>query len=83
MATCLLNLYNGIENIFKRILNYLQISLPTTKTVHRDLLELAVKQNIISQELPEILDEYWAFRHFFIHGYGIFIARSAIKTTNE
>jgi uncharacterized protein YutE (UPF0331/DUF86 family) len=80
IATCLLNFYNGIENLFKRTLNYIKIPLPTSETFHRDLLDLTVKHNLISQELSVQLDEYRAFRHFFVHGYGILLKEAPLQT---
>jgi uncharacterized protein YutE (UPF0331/DUF86 family) len=71
VATCLHNSYSGMENLLKRILKSFQIHLPDSATSHKDLLSLAVEHNLISQKLSEALDEYRAFRHFFVHGYGI------------
>ena len=73
LATFLQNAYNGIENILKRVLNYKKISIPTSESWHKDLLELSVDHQIISSDLSRKLDEYLAFRHFFIHGYGIML----------
>jgi uncharacterized protein YutE (UPF0331/DUF86 family) len=71
MATCLHNCYSGMENLLKRVLKHLQVPLTDSATSHKDLLDLAVEQSVISQELSEALDSYRAFRHFFVHGYGI------------
>ncbi len=70
IATFLQNAYNGIENILKRVLKYQGISVPLSESWHKDLLGLSVDRQIISSELSRRLDEYRAFRHFFIHGYG-------------
>jgi len=83
MATCLLNFYNGVENLFKRALGFLQVPLPTSPTSHRDLLELVVEHRIISQQLSETLDEYRAFRHYFVHGYGILLQEAPLKSLCE
>jgi len=64
IATCLHNTYNGIENLLKRVLKFLQTPLPDSKSSHKDLLALAVEKNIIDEELCYALDEYRAFRHF-------------------
>ena len=71
IATFLHDIYNGIENILKRILHFQQISIPKGKSSHKDLISLSLQNQIISPELSEKIDEYRAFRHFFIHGYGI------------
>ena len=71
IATFLQNAYNGIENILKRILKYEGISVPLSESWHKDLLDLSIDRQIISSGLSRKLDEYRAFRHFFVHGYGI------------
>jgi uncharacterized protein YutE (UPF0331/DUF86 family) len=43
------------------------------------LLELAVENGIIDQNLMEALDEYRAFRHFFVHGYGILLQEAPLQ----
>jgi len=79
IATCLHNCYSGMENLLKRVLKYIQIPLPDSATSHKDLLELAVEQRIIQPALVEELDEYRAFRHFFVHGYGIALQEVPLK----
>jgi len=70
IATFLHNIYNGIENILKRILKASGSDIPKSETWHKDLLELSVAKGIISTDLSEELYEYLAFRHFFIYSYG-------------
>jgi len=76
IATCLHNVYNGIENLLKRVLKFIEIPLPDSKSSHQDLIQHAVEQKLISEELAESLDEYRAFRHFFVHGYGILLSEA-------
>ena len=71
IATFLQNAYNGMENLIKRTLKFKGISIPSSESWHKNLLDLSVNSKIISLELSNRLDEYRAFRHFFIHGYGI------------
>ena len=73
IATFLQNIYNGMENILKRILKFKGISINRSETYHKDLLNLSVEHHIISIELSLRLDEFRAFRHFYIHGYGIML----------
>ena len=68
ISTFLQNTYNGIENILKRLLKFKGISVPVSGSWHKDLLDLAVDNQIISLGLSKRLDEYRAFRHFSIHG---------------
>jgi hypothetical protein len=42
------NAYNGIENILKRILKYEGISVHLSESWHKDLLDLSVDRQIIS-----------------------------------
>jgi len=79
IATCLHNAYSGMENLLKRVLKYIKVPLPDSATFHKDLLDLAVEQKMISQELSEALDEYRAFRHFFVHGYGILLQEAPLQ----
>lgn len=83
IATFLQNTYNGIENILKRILKFKNISIPRTETYHKDLLDLSVENNIISLELSKELEEYLAFRHFFVHGYGIMLDKEKLLPIAE
>jgi len=73
MATFLQNTYNGMENLLKRILKPRRVSLPLSSSSHKDVLQLSVDNRIVSPELAEQLDEYRAFRHFSVHGYGIML----------
>ncbi len=78
IATFLQNIYNGIENLFKRILKYKGILIPISESSHKNLLDLAVDNQIITLELSKKLDEYRAFRHFFVHGYGIMLDKERL-----
>lgn len=69
VATLLQNFYNGAENIIKRILIENGIMLPQGSSWHKELLNLAVDEGIISHQLKEQLGEFLAFRHFFAHAY--------------
>jgi len=67
------NIYSGIENILKQILNTKDIKVPKTDTWHKDLLSLSVGRGIISERLSDRLYEYLTFRHFFVHAYGFML----------
>lgn len=71
VAALLHNFYNGVENILKQIFISEKISVPEGQSWHKDLLEKAVKQGIISEECKSHLGQYLAFRHFFSHSYAL------------
>lgn len=78
VAAFIQNIYNGIENILKRVLKHKKISFDPSGSWHKDLLDIAVEHQIISSELSTRLDEYRAFRHFFVHGYGIMLEEAQL-----
>lgn len=61
--------YNGIENILKQILLSVKEDLPEDDSWHSLILNLAVEEDIISDECQNDLAPYLAFRNFFRHGY--------------
>lgn len=65
----LFNFYNGVENIFKRILTYMGIEIKRDASWHKELLKTALNKNIINEELYRLLLDYLGFRHYFVHGY--------------
>jgi len=73
IATFLHNFYSGIENILKQILSEKNINIVKTEFWHKTLLEISVKNQIISPEFKNSLSDYLAFRHFFVHSYGFML----------
>lgn len=65
----LFTFYNGIENILKQILMEVKTDLPEDDSWHNNILNLAVEENIISDECRNNLAQYLAFRNFFRNGY--------------
>jgi uncharacterized protein YutE (UPF0331/DUF86 family) len=69
VATLLQNFYNGIENILKQVFQKKSIALPEGPSWHQNLIQLAKKNQIISEPLADKIKEYLAFRHYMTHGY--------------
>ena len=69
-ASLLSSFYHGAENILKQALLATGTPLPAGAAWHRDLLQLACKQGVISEETLDRLAPFMAFRHFFTHSYG-------------
>ncbi len=75
MGTYLMNFYNGIENILKRISKEYYSIMPAGNSWHKALLNLSYnapegKIAIFDQGIVERLIIYRNFRHRFISGYG-------------
>ena len=71
VAALIHNFYNGLENIIKQILISKNILIPNGKSWHKELIDIAVKENIISEDCKMNIGQYLAFRHFFSHSYAL------------
>lgn len=78
-ATFLHNIYNGLENILKRVLIFEKIEIKNTPAWHKDILKTSFEKEIIDNNLYNILSEYLAFRHFFVHAYSFNLDWKALK----
>lgn len=83
IGACLHHCYTGMENIVKRIVKFRQVPLPTSASSHKDLLDVAIQQGVISAELSERLDAYRGFRHFFVHAYGVRLREEELSPLAE
>ncbi|MFA5859500.1 MAG: hypothetical protein WC955_10620 [Elusimicrobiota bacterium] len=75
IGTYLMNFYNGIENILKRISKEYYKTMPKGESWHKELLELSAspsegKVAVLNAEIVKGLNPYRGFRHFFVSGYG-------------
>jgi uncharacterized protein YutE (UPF0331/DUF86 family) len=78
-ATLLQNLYTGVENILRIILDYRGIRPAKTDSWHKEILSQSVKRQIISAVLRDELLAYLHFRHRHTHGYGYMLEREKMK----
>jgi len=75
MGTYLMNFYNGIENILKRVSKEYYQTMPKGESWHKELLVLSVnppegKVALFNPQILEPLHSYRNFRHRFVSGYG-------------
>ena len=78
VAALIHNFYNGIENILKLVTTSYGRKLPDSSSWHRDLIDLANSNNVISESTAKELQQYLAFRHFFSHGYSFDLDKNRI-----
>ena len=78
VAALIHNFYNGIENILKQIVISCGDKPPNGPSWHRDLVNMATSNNIISESTANELRQYLAFRHFFSHGYSFDLDKGRI-----
>ena len=71
VAALLHNFFNGIGDVLKQAIRAIGLAVPSGSSSHRDLLCIAVEQNVISENLSVDLSLFLAFRHFFAHGYAL------------
>jgi uncharacterized protein YutE (UPF0331/DUF86 family) len=79
MGAFLQNIYTGMENILKQLLQHEKVPVPGTPTWHRDLLNLATERGFITRGIAEQMGKYLSFRHFFAHAYGFLIEEVKLK----
>ena len=75
MGAYLMNFYNGIENILKRVSKEYYQTMPKGESWHKELLVLSAnppqgKLALFNEQVLERLHSYRNFRHRFVSGYG-------------
>ena len=83
VAALLHNFYNGIENVFKQLIISKGLDIPRGPSWHIELIELCVKNKIISRVTSDALKEYLSFRHFFSHAYSFDVDEERIAPLLE
>lgn len=79
IAGYLMNFYNGVENIMKRIAKDYYRKFPKGELWHKQLIKQSLnppngKEALFSKDVIDGLYDYLGFRHFFIHGYGFMLS---------
>ncbi len=83
IAAFLHNFYNGVENILKQHLGLRNIRIPKSENWHKDLLNQAAANGIVTSNLCDELYEYLSFRHFFVHAYGFMLEEAHLEVLAE
>jgi hypothetical protein len=83
VAALVSSFYNGLENILKQIMRARDVSLPTGESWHRELVETACRERILSEEMRDGIKEFLAFRHFFAHAYAFDIDPARLEPLVE
>jgi hypothetical protein len=79
LASYVHGFYNGLENIFKLIAEYIDNFEPESGRWHKDLLDQmaleisGVRPAVLTDELVDDLKDYLEFRHFFRHSYSFYV----------
>ena len=69
IATLLQNLYNGVENVLRFVLQNRGVKVQHSGSWHKDLLAAARNNGLITDETAAGLLRLLLFRHVHIHGY--------------
>jgi hypothetical protein len=69
MASFIMNIYTGIENILKQMLIYDRLDVGDAPDWHEKVLKKAGEIGILPPDLFQILTRYLSFRNYFIYNY--------------
>lgn len=69
MASFVVNIYTGIENILKQMLLYDGLDVGDAPGWHEKVLKKAGEIGILPPELFQVLSRYLSFRNYFIYHY--------------
>jgi hypothetical protein len=71
-AQLLSQFYTGLESMFEKGLKLLGVEVPNDSgRFHQEILTLALRHDLVSENESEYLFDLLAFRHFARRGYGI------------
>jgi hypothetical protein len=69
MASFLMNIYTGMENILKQMLIYDRLDVGDTPDWHEKVLKKSGEVGILPPDLFQILTRYLSFRNYFLYNY--------------
>lgn len=69
IATFIINIYSGVENILKQMLIYDRLDIKDSPGWHEIVLKKANEIGILPSDLFQIFSRYLAFRNYFIYSY--------------
>lgn len=70
-ASCVSDVYMGFENVIKRIVQSRGLESPSGPSWHKELLDSAVENGIISSRTWDSASKLLVFRHLSTHAYGM------------
>jgi uncharacterized protein YutE (UPF0331/DUF86 family) len=83
IGTLLQNIYTGLENVLRFVLQLREMKIAHSGSWHKDLIAVSRKTGIVSDEVAEGLMELLLFRHLHIHGYAFRIDRDRMRPLIE
>lgn len=83
VSVLLSNFYNGIEKILKQIFKKRNILMPEGPAWHQNLINSAIVEDIISEDLADKVKEYLSFRHVVAHGYAVSLEPERMQGLSE
>ena len=83
LGTYLHNAYSGVERMLRTVLEGRGIRVPPSATWHKNLLQRANSEGLLSGEQFDGFLELLAFRHFHVHGYGHMLDADRLREIAE
>lgn len=69
IASFIVNIYSGVENILKQMLIFDKLDIKDSHEWHEKVLKKASEIGILPPDLYQILSKYLSFRNYFVYTY--------------
>ncbi|HBF35680.1 TPA: hypothetical protein DDW35_14065, partial [Candidatus Sumerlaeota bacterium] len=79
MGTLLQNVYMGIENILRFLLQEKGMAIVKTASWHKEMLQQGQRAGLIEEAEWDVFKELLLFRHLHMHGYGHSLKDSRLR----